>query len=130
MALKTDLGRLLAILSLKTFLIWVPVKKIVVETPFIKLKERAWLRDKTVIPRDLSAREGELIDLVINNDGDSDLGKDVAPEEFINSLIISNFNSDPESSEINYYGVNLEVKFRELNFAKQIVNFIPKAVNK
>ena len=73
------------------------------------------------------AGEGELIDLVIN-DGDSNLGKDVAPEEFINSLII--FDSDPEISEINYHGVNLEAKFWELNFAEQIVNLIPKALNK
>ena len=68
--------------------------------------------------KDLSAGEGELIDLVINNDGDSDLGKDAAPEEFINSLIIFNLDFDPELLEINYYGVNLEVKFWELNFAK------------
>ena len=87
-----------------------------VKTPFIKLKKRALLRDKTVIPKDLSAGEGELIDLVINNVGDSDLGKDVAPEEFINSLII--FDFDPEISEINHHGVNLEVKFWELNFIK------------
>ena len=64
----------------------------------------------------MSAGEGELIDLVINNDGDSDLGKDAVPEEFINSLIISDFNS--ETSEINHHGVNLEVKFWESNFAK------------
>ena len=76
----------------------------------------------------MSAGEGELIDLVINNDGDSDLGKDVVPEEFINSLII--FDFDPEILEINHYGVNLEVKFWELNFVKQIVNLIPKAFNK
>ena len=31
--------------------------------------------------------------------------------------------------EINYYGVNLKVKFWELNFAKQITNLIPKAPN-
>ena len=111
LTLKTEPGRLLAVLSLKTFLVWVPVKKIVVKTPFIKLKEKALLRDKTVIPRNLTAGEGELIDLVINNDGDSDQGKDIAPEEFINSLIISNFDSDPESLEINYYGANLEAKF-------------------
>ena len=128
LALKTKPGRLLVVLSLKTFLVWVPVKRIVVKIPFINLKERALLRDKTAIPRDLFAGEGELIDLVINNDGDSDLGKDVAPEEFINSLII--FDFDPEISEINHYGVNLEVKFWELNFAKQIVNLIPKAPNK
>ena len=73
------------------------------------------------------AGEGELIDLVINNDGDSDLGKDAAPEKFINSLII--FDSDPEILEINHYGVNLEAKFWELNFAKQIANLIPKAPN-
>ena len=101
-----------------------------VKTPFINLKERALLRDKTVIPRDLSAGEGELIDLVINNDGDSNLGKNAAPEEFIHSPIISNSDSDPESTEINHYGVNLEVKFWELNFVKQIVNLIPKALNK
>ena len=89
-----------------------------VKTPFIKLKERALLRDKTAIPRDLSAEEGELIDLVINNDGDSSLGKDVTPKEFINSLIISNSNSNPELLEINHYGINLKVKFWELNFAK------------
>ena len=101
-----------------------------VKTPFIKLKERVLLRDKTAIPKDLFAGEGELIDLVINNDGDSDLGKDIAPEEFINSLIISNSDSDPESLEMNHYGVNLEVNFWELNFVKQIINLILKALNK
>ena len=35
LALKTEPGRLLAILSLKTFLIWVPIKRIMVKTPFI-----------------------------------------------------------------------------------------------
>ena len=130
LAPKTEPGRLLAVLSLKTFLVWVPAKRIVVKTPFIQLKERALLRDKTVIPKDLSAGEGELIDLVTNNNGDNDLGKDVTPKEFINSPIISNSNSDPESSEINHYGANLEAKFWELNFAKQIVNLIPKAPNK
>ena len=76
----------------------------------------------------MSAGEGELINLVIN-DGDSDLGKDTAPEESINNPIISNYDSDPESLEINHYSANLEVKFWELNFAKQIVNLIPKAPN-
>ena len=98
-----------------------------VKTPFIKLKARALLRDKTAIPKDLSAGEGKLIDLVTNNDGDSDLGKDAAPEEFINSLIIS--DSDPEISKINHHGVKLEANFWELNIAKQIANLIPKAPN-
>ena len=98
LAPKMEPGRLLIVLSLKTFLIWVPVKRIMVKTPFIKLKERALLRDKTVIPKDLSTREGELVDLVINNNGDNDLGKDAVPEEFINSPII--FDSNPEISEI------------------------------
>ena len=98
-----------------------------VKTPFIQLKEKALLRDKTAIPKDLSAGEGELINLVTNNDGDNDLGKDAAPEEFINNPII--FNSDPEISEINHHGTNLEVKFWESNFAKQIVNLIPKTPN-
>ena len=71
-----------------------------VKTPFIKLKERALLRDKTVIPKNLFTGEEELIDLVINNDGNSDLRKDVAPKEFINNLIIS--NSEPEILEINH----------------------------
>ena len=87
-----------------------------VKTLFIYLKERVLLRDKTVIPKDLSAGERELIDLVINNNGNSDLGKDTVPEEFINSFII--FNFDLEILEINYNGVNLEVKFWELNFVK------------
>ena len=99
-----------------------------VKTPFIKLTERVLLRVKTVISKDLSAREGELINLVINNNGDKDLGKDIMPEEFINSLII--FDSDPEISEINHHGVNLEVKFWEVNFAKQIIHLILKAFNK
>ena len=129
LAPKTEPGRLLAILSLKTFLIWVPAKRIVVKTPFIQLKERALLRDKTAIPKDLSAGERELINLVTNNDGDNDLGKDTAPEESINSPIISNSNSNPESSEINHYSVNLKAKFWESNFAKQIANLIPKAPN-
>ena len=117
LALKTEPRRFLIILSLKTFLVWVPIKRIMVKTPFIQLKERALLRDKTVIPKDLSAGEGELINLVIN-DGDSNLGKDAAPEEFINNLIISNSNSNPEILEINYHGVNLEAKLWELNFTK------------
>ena len=129
LTLKTEPGRFLAVLSLKTFLVWVPVKRIVVKTPFIQLKERALLRDKTAIPRDLFTGEGELIDLVINNDGDNDLGKDAAPKESINNPIISNSNSNPESSEIYHYGANLEAKFWELNFAKQIANLIPKTPN-
>ena len=88
------------------------------------------MRDKTAIPRDLSTGEGELINLVINNDGNSDLGKDATPKESINSLIISNSDSDPELSEIYHYGVNLEAKFWELNFVKQIINLIPKTLNK
>ena len=116
LALKTEPGRLLIVLSLKTFLIWVPTKRIMVKTPFIKLKKRALLRNKTVISKDLSAGEGELINLVINNDGNSDLGKNAAPKESINNLIIS--NSNPETLRINHHGINLEVKFWELNFAK------------
>ena len=84
--------------------------------------------NKTAIPKDLFAGEGELIDLVMNNDGNNDLRKDATPEKFINSPII--FDSDPEILEINYYDVNLKVKFWELNFAKQIINLIPKALNK
>ena len=61
-----------------------------VKTPFIKLKKKALLRDKTVIPKDLFTGERELINLVMNNDGDNDLGKDVAPKESINNPIISN----------------------------------------
>ena len=98
-----------------------------VKNLFIKLKEMVLLRDKTAILRDLFTGEGELIDLVINNDGDSDLWKDVTPEEFINNFIIFNFN--PEISEINHYGINLKVKVWELNFVKQIINLILKALN-
>ena len=100
-----------------------------VKTLFIKLKERALLRDKTVIPRDLSAREGDLIDLVTNKDGNNNLRKDAVPEVFISNLIIFNFNFNPESSEINHYGFNLEVKLWELNFVRHIVNLILKALN-
>ena len=130
MAPKTEPGRFLIILSLKTFLIWVPVKRIVVKTPFIQLKERALLKDKTAIPKDLFAGEKELINLVINNDGDNDLGKYATPKESINNLIIFNSDSNLESSEINHYGANLKAKFWESNFVKQIVNLIPKALNK
>ena len=98
-----------------------------VKTLFIWLKEKALLRDKTVIPKNLSAGERELINLVTINDGDNNLGKDAAPEKFINNPII--FNSNPETLEINHHGVNLEVKFWELNFIKQIINLIPKAFN-
>ena len=87
-----------------------------VKTLFIKLKERALLRDKTAILKNLSAGEKELRNLVTNNDGNNNLGKDAAPEESINSPII--FHSNPEISEINYHAVNLEVKFWESNFAK------------
>ena len=34
LAPKTEPGRLLTVLSLKTFLIWVPIKRIMVKTPF------------------------------------------------------------------------------------------------
>ena len=80
-----------------------------VKTLFIKLKEKVLLKDKTIIPKDLFTGERELIDLVINNNGDNDLGKDVTPEKSINSLIIS--DSNPEISEINYHSVNLKVMF-------------------
>ena len=80
-----------------------------VKTPFIQLKEKALLRNKTIIPKDLSTGKRELINLIINNDGNNNLGKDAAPEEFINNPIIS--NSNPEISEINHYGANLKVKF-------------------
>ena len=86
-----------------------------VKTLFIQLKERVLLRDKTAIPKNLFTGEGELINLV-TNDGNNNLGKDAAPEESINSPIIS--NSNPEKSEINYYGANLKAKFWELNFVK------------
>ena len=129
LTLKTKPGRLLTVLSLKTFLIWVPIKRIVVKTPFIQLKERALLRDKTAILKNLSTGEGELINL-ITNDGNSDLGKNVTPKESINNPIISNSNSNPELSEINHYDANLKAKFWELNFIKQIINLIPKALNK
>ena len=100
-----------------------------VKTPFIKLKERALLKDKTIIPRDLFARKGELINLVTNNDGNNNLGKNATPKKFIYNRIISNSNSNPESLEINHHGTNLKVKFWESNFAKQIVNLIPKTLN-
>ena len=80
-----------------------------VKTPFIQLKKKALLRDKTVIPKDLSAGEGELINLVINNDGNNNLRKNTTPEISINSLIIS--DSNPETSEINHHGTNLKASF-------------------
>ena len=129
LAPKTEPGRLLTILSLKTFLIWVPAKRIMVKTPFIQLKEKALLRDKTAIPKNLSTGERELINL-ITNDGNNDLGKDATPKKSINNPIISNSDSNPESSEINHYGANLKAKFWESNFAKQIANLIPKTPNK
>ena len=116
LALKTEPGRFLIILNLKTFLVWVPVKRIVVKTPFIKLKERVLLRDKTVISKNLSAGEGELINLIINNNGDNNLRKDTIPKKLINDLIIFTFN--PEILEINDHGINLKVKFWEFNFVK------------
>ena len=59
-----------------------------IKTPFIQLKERALLRDKTAIPKDLSAGKGELINLVINNDGDNDLGKDIQrPKNLLITLL-------------------------------------------
>ena len=100
-----------------------------VKTPFIQLKEKALLRDKTAILKDVSTGKGESINLVTNNDGNNDLGKDITPEKSINNLIISNFNFNPETLEINHHGINLKVKFWELNFAKQIINLIPKTLN-
>ena len=103
LAPKTEPGWLLAILSLKTFLVWVTTKKIMVKTLFIKLKEKALLRDKTAIQKHLSAGEGELINLVTNNNGNNNLRKAITPEESINSPTI--FDSNPETSEINHHGV-------------------------
>ena len=80
-----------------------------VKTPFIQLKEKALLKDKTAIPRDLSTGEKELINLVTNNDGNNNLRKNAAPKESINNPIIS--NSNPETSEINHHGTNLKAKF-------------------
>ena len=80
-----------------------------VKTLFIKLKERVLLKDKTVISKNLSTGEGELINLVIDNNGNNNLRKNIAPEKFINNLII--FNSNPEISEIIYHGINLKIKF-------------------
>ena len=80
-----------------------------VKTPFIKLKEKVLLKDKTVILKNLFTGEGELINLVTNNDGDSDLKKDATLKKFINNLII--FNSNPKISEINHHGVNLKANF-------------------
>ena len=101
-----------------------------VKTLFIQLKKRVLLRDKTVIPKNLSTGERELINLVINNNGNNNLRKNVTPKKFINSLIISNFYFNPELLKINHYGINLKAKFWELNFAKQIINLIPKTPNK
>ena len=82
-----------------------------VKTPFIKLKERALLKDKTAIPKNLSAGERELINLVTNNNSDNNLGKNATPKKFINNPIISNSNSNPETSEINHYNANLKAMF-------------------
>ena len=88
---KTEPGRLLAMLSFKTFLVWVPTKRTVVKTPFIKLKESSLLKEKTTILKDLSVGEGDLLGLV-TEEGGSDLGENVAPEK-PNSPVTFNFNS-------------------------------------
>ena len=98
-----------------------------IKTPFITLKERVLIKDKTVIPKDLSAGEGELINLVTNNNNDNNLRKNITPKKSINSPII--FNFDAEISEINHHGINFKAKFWELNFTKQIINLIPKTPN-
>ena len=101
-----------------------------VKTLCIQLKKKALLRDKIAIPKDLSTGEGELINLVINNNGNNNLRKYKTPKKSIKSPIISNSNSNPESLEINHYSTNLKAKFWESNFVKQITNLIPKAPNK
>ena len=101
-----------------------------VKTLFIKLKKKVLLKDKIVILRDLFIGEGELIDLGINHDGNSNLGKNVILEEFINSLIISNYDFNPELLEINHYGIHWKVKFWELNLTQYMVNLIFKTFNK
>ena len=98
-----------------------------VKTPFIQLKKKVLLKDKTVIPKNLFTRKRELINLVTNNDGDNNLRKDTIPEESINNPIIFNFN--PETLKINHHGVNLKAKFWELKLTKQIINLILKALN-
>ena len=57
LALKIKAKRFLAVLSLKTFLIWIPAKKIVVKTPFIKLRKKALFKGKTAILKKLLPRE-------------------------------------------------------------------------
>ena len=98
-----------------------------IKTPFIQLKEKALLKDKTAIPKNLFTKKGELINLVINNDDDNNLRKNATPKKSINNPIIS--NSNLKTLEINHHGINLKAKFWESNFAKQITNLIPKAPN-
>ena len=65
LAAKTQPARLLAVLSLRTFLVWVPAKKQVMKTPFIKLQEGALInRRELTQSKDLFPREGEEVGLI------------------------------------------------------------------
>ena len=123
LASKTEPGRLLAVLSLKTFLVWIPARKIVVKTPFIKLKEGALLKGKATISKDSLLGEGEIIGLATeenHNSGGNSLGKSAAPEKP---------NISPDTSH-SHGANNSEVNFWDSKFAKKIANLIPKAPEK
>ena len=113
LAFKIKAGRLLAVLSLKTFLVWIPAKKIVVKIAFIKLRERDLFKGKTVILKELLAREG--VKLGLATESGSDLGN-IAPEKPI--LCLKSLNA------------SFKKEFMDFKFAKKLAKLIPKSLKK
>ena len=105
---------------------WVPAKRIVVKTPFIKIRERPLFKDKTTISEDLLAREGELIGLDTESgtqSNNSDLGN-VAPKEPVFSP--TNSISGPEFNKLAATNAELEKAFMESIFTNKLAKSMPK----
>ena len=100
-------------LNLKTFLVWIPAKRIVVKTPFIKLRKKALFKGKTTILKELLPREGVKIGLATKSGSDL---RNTAPEK----LILS-----PKSQNASY-----KKEFINFKFTKKLAKLIPKSPKK
>ena len=121
---KTEPARLLAVLSYRTFLVWVPAKRIAIKTLFIKLRERALFKDDlTAILEELLAREGEIIGISAVHTSGSGIGN-AAPEKPILSPAAANF--DPELTDLAGLYADLEGEFSNSSIAKKLAKLLPK----
>ena len=99
-----------------------PAKRIAIKTPFIKLRERALLKDVTAISEELLAREGEIIGPSAMMSG-SGIGS-AAPEKLI--LSPAPVNPDPELTELAGLYADLKGEFSNSLVAKKLTKLLPK----